>query len=335
MNDARIVKRCEPLDLRILEEAADWLMQLSESTCDADCHAFECWGQRSPEHAIAWARAHSLLNKLGCLPPALAMPALDRRSKARRRAVIVKMAATLAVAPAAWATWRTIDGQRWSADYRTAVGQQRKLQLADGSRITLNTASALDVHYGATQRMIRLRAGEIFVETAQESSAPYRPFSVQTPQGRMDALGTRFCVRHDHDTTHLAVLEGAVRITPANLCAAAGQVLHAGEKMAFTVDAVDQVGAVDHHFIAWTSGMLFADKMRLDDFATELARYRSGVVQVDPAVARVRVSGAFPIGDTDRALAMVVATYPVEVRTRLRGRWTSLVARAGGGAKNS
>lgn len=335
MNDARMVKRPEPPDLRILEEAAEWLMQLSEGACNEDCDAFERWGQRSPAHAVAWARAHSLLNKLGCLPPALAMPALDRTSKARRRAVIVRLAATLALAPAGWATWRAIDAQQWSADYRTAVGQQRVLRLADGSGITLNTASAVDVHFSAAQRVIRLRAGEILVETAHEKAATYRPFSVRTPQGRMDALGTRFCVRHDGDTTHLVVLDGAVRITPANARAAAGQVLHAGQKVAFMADAIDKVGMADQDVIAWASGMLVADKMRLDDFATELARYRSGIVQVDPAVARIGVSGAFPIGDTDRALAMLAATYAVDVRTRLRGRWISLVARSGAGTKNS
>jgi len=79
--------------------------------------------------------------------------------------------------------------------------------------------------------------------------------------------------------------------------------------------------------IAWTQGMLVADKMRLADFATELSRYRSGIVRVDPTVANVRISGAYPVGDTDKALAMLVSTYPVDAMTRLRGRWITLVAR--------
>lgn len=320
--------RAEPIDPEILEQAADWLMQLSEGACDADYRACERWSQRSPEHARAWERAQLLLNKLGGLPPALAMPALNRAPQAGRRTAVARLAAMLALAPAGWAAWRVVDGRHWSADYRTAVGQQRVMQLADGSRVTLNTASAIDVVFSATQRVIRLRAGEILVQTAQENAALYRPFSVDTIQGRMEALGTRFCVRHEGDTTHLAVLEGAVRITPRNGGAAAGQVLHAGEQVAFTANALDNVRQADQAGIAWTHGMLVADKMRLFDFAAELARYRNGIVRVDPAVAHVRVSGAFPIGDTDQALAMLVATYPVEARTRLRGHWITLVARA-------
>lgn len=318
----------EPIDPRILEEAADWLMQLSAGARDEDYRACERWSQRSPEHARAWKRAQLLLTKLGGLPPALAMPTLNRAPQAGRRTAVTKLAALLALAPAGWLAWCVVDGQQWSADYRTPVGQQRLLQLADGSRVTLNTASAIDVHYSASQRGIVLRAGEILVQTAHENAATYRPFSVRTSQGGLEALGTRFCVRCDGDTTHLAVLDGAVRITPAEGGAATGTVLHAGEQVAFTANAVDNIAEADHDVIAWTGGMLVAHEMWLVDFAAELARYRSGIVQVDPAVARVRVSGAFPIGNTDQALAMLVATYPVDAHTRLRGRWISLVARA-------
>ena len=73
--------------------------------------------------------------------------------------------------------------------------------------------------------------------------------------------------------------------------------------------------------------MLVADRMRLTDFAAELSRYRSGIVRVDPTVAHVRVSGAFPLRDTDKALAMLVSTYEVDAITRLRGHWITLVAR--------
>lgn len=323
-----MMSRPAPIDAYILDEAADWLMQLSTGAfIDEDRIACERWRQRSPEHARAWARAELLLNKLGGLPPSLAMPALNRSTQAGRRATLLKLAAILAVAPASWGIWRVINAQEWTADYRTATGERRDLQLADGSRVTLNTATAIDVHFNTRSRIIKLREGEILVQTAHETSAIHRPFSVKTSEGWMEALGTRFNVHQENRSTHLAVLEGAVRITPKSGSDAAQQIIHAGQQVSFTAHAIGQVRDADDVVIAWTQGMLVADKMRLADFAAELARYRRGIVHVDPAVADVRVSGAFPVADTDQALTMLVSTYPIDAKTRLRGRWITLVAR--------
>ena len=67
-----------------------------------------------------------------------------------------------------------------------------------------------------------------------------------------------------------------------------------------------------------------ADKMRLADFVAELTRYRRGFVRYDPAIADLRISGAFPISDTQRTLNMLVQTYPVLVSGHLNGYWVTL-----------
>jgi transmembrane sensor len=82
--------------------------------------------------------------------------------------------------------------------------------------------------------------------------------------------------------------------------------------------------SADGSLTAWTQGMLVADGMRLGDFARELARYRHGVVRCDPAVAQVRISGAFPLDDNRRALNMLALTYPVKVSTHLGGYWVTI-----------
>lgn len=319
------MRRPDAIDPLILDEAADWLMQLCAGASDEERRACERWSKRSSEHARAWARAQLLLDKLGGLPSSLAMPALNREPAVGRRAAITRLAAILAIAPASWGIWKLIDAQDWMADCRTAVGEQRVMHLADNSEVTLNTATAFNVHFNASLRNINLRNGEILVQTAREAAAMYRPFSVNTTQGRMEALGTRFSVRVEGDSTHLAVLEGAVRITPT--LNAKQQILHAGRQVTFTQEAIGEIRAADEVVLAWTRGMLVADSMRLADFAAELSRYRSGIVQVDPAIAHIRVAGAFPLRDTNQALAMLVSTYPVDAKTRLRGQWITLVAR--------
>lgn len=100
-----------PLQARVLDEAAEWLMRLHDSgATDADRAACERWRQADPQHALAWERAERLLGKLGGLPAGLAMPALDRpRShRAQRRAAVARLAALLAVAPAGWLAWQEI-----------------------------------------------------------------------------------------------------------------------------------------------------------------------------------------------------------------------------------
>lgn len=307
-----------PIDPQVLEQAADWLMQLHAGDASArqrrDC---ERWRQSSPEHARAWSRAEKLLGKLGSLPPELAMPALDRSRSPARRAAVLKLAALLATVPGAWLLF---DHSGWRHDYRTATGERRDIVLADGSRVHLNTATALDVRFDAGERLLLLRGGEIFVATSPDAQG--RPFVVQSAQGRMQALGTVFSVRQDEGHTRLAVQASRVRVTP--LAGAAPRIVDAGQQVVFTQAAIGQPQMLDTGALAWQRGMLLADDLRLADFAQELARYRPGVIHCDPQVADIRISGAFPIADTDAALVMLVSTYRVLARTRLGGYWVTL-----------
>ncbi|MDB6060275.1 MAG: Fe2+-dicitrate sensor [Verrucomicrobiaceae bacterium] len=318
------MKAMAPIDPRILDQAADWLMQLhGNAASDTDREACARWRQLSPEHARAWARAEMLMNKLGGLPPLLAMPSLDRPSNPARRAAIGKLALLLAVTPIGFAGWRLIEVQDWTADHRTAVGQRRELALADGTQLHLNTASAVDIRFDAEQRLIYLREGEILIRTAPDTATTYRPLRVQTAQGRLEALGTFFSVRQEAGRSHLAVIEGAVRIEPRDSIASQ-EIIRAGQQGFFSAHSIAPITAGNETDLAWTEGMLMADNMRLGDFVTELARYRGGFMRCDPAVADIRVSGAFPLSDTDRALTMLVATYPVTATTRLRGYWVTI-----------
>jgi len=311
-----------PLAAEVLEEAAEWLMRLSENDLsDNERAEWERWKISTPERDRAWARAQLLQNKLGGLPPSLAMSALDRPGNPERRAALGKLALLLAVMPVGWGSWQLAKTQQWTADHRTRVGERRELLLADGSRITLNTDTAIDVRFDNQQRLVHLREGEILVQTAQDAS---RPFLVSTRQGRMQALGTRFTVRELSPRTHLAVLEGAVKVELAENSQTAPLIVNAGQRTDFSAQTFGTLTATDRNAGAWTQGMLMADKMRLADFVAELSRYRRGFVRCDPAIAGLRISGAFPISDTQRTLNMLVQTYPVHVGGHLNGYWVTL-----------
>ncbi|MDY4301027.1 FecR domain-containing protein [Pseudomonas salmasensis] len=305
-----------------LEEAAEWLMRLSENELSASERAeWERWKVSSPERGRAWARAQLLQSKLGGLPPSLAMSALDRPSNPQRREALGKLALLLAVMPVGWGSWKLAQSQQWSADYRTRIGERRELTLADGSRLTLNTETAIDVQFDNQQRLVSLREGELLVQTAQDAS---RPFLVSTRQGHMQALGTRFTVRERGARTHLAVLEGAVNVMLADNSQSAPLIVNAGQRTDFSAQQFGTLTLADRNVSAWTQGMLMADNMRLADFVAELTRYRRGFVRYDPALANLRISGAFPIADTQRTLNMLVQTYPVRASGHLNGYWVSL-----------
>ncbi|GAB7529251.1 FecR family protein [Pseudomonas sp. 3A(2025)] len=314
-----------PPDHTALEEAADWLMRLSEGELnDQESAEWERWKTSSPERSRAWARAQVLQNKLGGLPPSLAMSALDRPGSPKRRAALGKLAMLLAILPAGWGSWKLAETEQWSADARTAVGQRRELALADGSTIILNTDTAIDIVFDASQRLVHLREGEILVQTATDSLPLPRPFLISTRQGRLQALGTRFTVRERQQRTHLAVLEGAVKVELADNRQVSPLIVNAGQRTDFSSGSFAQVTPADRYTSAWTQGMLMADKMRLADFVDELTRYHRGFVRLDPALADLRISGAYPISDTQRTLNMLAQTYPILVSGHLNGFWVML-----------
>ncbi|WP_175650370.1 FecR domain-containing protein [Pseudomonas sp. Marseille-P9899] len=311
-----------------LEEAAEWLMCMGEGdVSEAEQAAWRVWRSSSPDRERAWQRAELLMGKLGGLPPTLAMSALDRPGNPGRRAVITRLAMFLALAPASWLGFNLSERQGWMADYRAAIGECREIILVDGTQVFLNTDSAIDVRFDPDQRLIRLVRGEILVQTAADSAVPARPLRVATSEGRMQALGTRFSVRERAGRTYLAVLEGAIRVEAGSAAFVTPLVVKAGEKTDFDARATAPVSRVDETVTAWTQGMLLADKMRMDDFAAELARYGRGFVRCDPAIADLLVSGAYPINDRRRTLNMLAATYSISVTEHMSGYWTLLAAR--------
>ncbi len=203
-------------DTAVLEEAAGWLVRFqSETLSAADRAAFERWRGRSAAHAAAWARVEDMLRSFGQVPPDLGARTLRQLERPGRRQALRSGAGLLLLGPAAWLAWRELPWHEWSADARTATGEQRRMELADGTRLLLNTATAVDIQYTAEQRVIWLRAGEILLTTGKDPAPVHRPFIVRTAQGSVQALGTRFMVRDERDGIRVAVFEGAVAIRPA------------------------------------------------------------------------------------------------------------------------
>ena len=374
----------------VRKEAVAWYARLCSGTItDAERAAWRQWQAAHPDHRRAWQRIESMRAALLQVPANIAAPALRMTEHARSRRQALRGVALLAsTGTLGYVAWRGAGEQGFArpllADYRTGIGQQSEVVLADGSLLVLDTATAVDVRYTGTERVVRLWAGAVLIETAHQrqpqQAADPRPFIVQTAHGSVTALGTRFTVRQYDDPldgqsggyTEVAVLEHAVAIRagaaagagaaaagagvsdpargnpaagdpavgtpalsgPAAGGAAAGNpaatnavhqpvLLRAGQQVRFTSSRVEAPQAAPDHAGQWRSGHLLVNDCSLAEVLAELSRYRHGRLGCDPGVAGLRISGVFPLTDTDRALALLTRTFPLRQRSLTR-YWVTL-----------
>ena len=307
----------------LIGEAADWLVRLGQGNlCATEQLDFERWRNRSPAHAAAWQRAESVMQTFGAVPQSLRGAALHGLEKNDRRRALGRLAVLLAAAPAAWMLYRELPWQNWSADIRTATGEQKHMTLADGTELVLNTASAVNLVFSASERRLRLLAGEIMVTTGKDPSPHYRPFIVETAQGTVRALGTRFTMRQEPQQTQVAVLADAVEIKPLHDHRTTR--LTAGQSAVFGSDGLaGEVRAADPAAALWERGLFLAQNLPLPVLLREMGRYRSGILRCHPQLATLRVSGAFSVMDSDATLRLLERTLPVHINARTR-YWVTL-----------
>lgn len=319
-------------DRRILAQAAEWFVLLaSGEASDEERRRWHAWRMAHAAHELAWQRAAGSTARFAELPPDQASAALHAlsqpaglKSPARRKG-LAQLVVLLAVGLGGWQGYR---GSDWSADLLTAIGEQRETALADGSRLLLDTDSAVDIEFSAKIRLIRLRRGQIMIATAPDPAASHRPFVVETAEGRVLALGTRFTVQQESGRTRVSVLEARVVLQGWD-ATGDSPLLGAGQSARFSRDGLLEQRPAPDADSAWTQGMLIANDLRLADLLAELARYRPEPLICDPAVAELRISGAFPLRDTDRVLAAIAHTLPVQIdrQTHAGGKSGLLVRR--------
>lgn len=331
MRGATVYAQGQPIDLAIAMQAAEWLATLmSGETTPAEKTAWQQWRQAHPDHERAWKHIESVSGGLRELDGPASRQALARRpaSPISRRGSLRLLAWVSAVGLTGWFGARSEYAPGMAraalADLSTGVGERRELTLADGSRLHLNSGSAVNIRYTGTQRLLQLVRGEVFIATARETGIPYRPFLVETAHGHAQALGTRYSVRQADGSTLVAVEEGAVRLMPRH--GNASPVLRAGQGGGMTAQNALPAHAVSPDIWAWRQGLLLADAMPLRDFLHELSRYRHGLLGCDDAVAGLRISGVFPLADLDAVLLSLPDSLPVDVRLRTR-YWVQVEAR--------
>ncbi|ATP49390.1 iron dicitrate transport regulator FecR [Pseudomonas putida] len=308
-----------PAELNAISVAARWYARLhSGIATDADRSAWNDWLVADPAHRQAWQRMAAVGEQMARVPSALAAPALRGAERSRRqllRSVVILVPAT----SLGWLGWRSDTSQQLLADYRTAVGERRAFRLPDGGSLLLNTDTSVNLKYDGQQRVLELLRGEILVTTAADPAQ--RPFIVRTGHGQVRALGTRFLVRSQALEGDVAVLEKAVEVRASSGALAVR--VEAGQSIAFSDRSVGAIRRNDASVGAWQQGSIIALDRPLGELLADLSRYRTGVLRCDPRIVQLKVSGAFPIDDTDRALAALETGFALRV-TRYSRFWVTV-----------
>lgn len=336
----------------ILQQAAEWYALLESGLAgERERAGWQRWLAADPLHAAAWRRVEHISGQFRSLPQAPARAALMTGQPHSRRA----FAAMLVAAAGGLALWKLAPhagepddlAAGSNASYDSAVGQLRRLRLPDGGALLLDTDSAVTLAYDGGARRIVLRRGRIHIDTAPDNRLPARPLLVETGQGVLRALGTRFEVALLDGCTRLRVEQGAVEITPRR---SAARVVPAGAAAQFDAAAIEgdtrpapaanqpaaanagndrAPGTADSAATAapaWTRRLLLADNLPLGDFVHELSRYRRGYLGCAPEVAGLRLVGAYPLADHASVFAMLEDSLPVTVRQILPW-WVTITGR--------
>ncbi|CAM4061055.1 Protein FecR [Pseudomonas reidholzensis] len=315
-----------PLD-SVTEQAIDWMVELNARTPDAALlRRLEHWLGQDPRHQQAWDRLQQRLGR-----PCAALRALDQRAPGQagearrlllqptrsRRDVLRSLAGLGLLGGGLWAGWRSDSAQAWLADLHTAAGQRRTYTLDDGSRLSLNSASAVDLLFDSQQRLVVLRHGELLIQVASD---PRRPLRVRTAQGQVEALGTRFLVSQEPAATRVVVLEHSVR---ASLVDGRHQDLQQGQAALLRPSGIERLGGEQQQRAAWLDGKLEVLDEPLHAVIDALRPYQRGYIRLAPTIRDLRVQGVFPLDQPQQALAALAETLPVELESY--GPWLTLI----------
>lgn len=315
------------------EEAADWCVRVAEAPLNADeQQAFDTWistpdNAKAFEDALAiWQSAEVVAEKPELLH--IRAEALENYRRANRqrwsrpsggwfwRAGIA--AAILLIVMTSFLALRNP-----MQLYETGIGERRIAILADGSRLSLDAATRIEVRLRDDRRELRLISGRAKFDVAKD---PLRPFSVIAGDKLVIATGTSFSVEMLRSQVriflyegHVAVLEKPAGATKPELVrlkamAVADQALIPGSELITSIakSTATLVAGDASRSLAWESGQLSFDDEPLLSAAERLNRYsQEKIVVADQATANLRVNGVFNAGDTAAFVEGVTALYPV------------------------
>lgn len=333
-----------------------WELLHGESASSADDREFGEWVVRSPERVAAYLQTARLVRacrsrdlrwptttaevliREAKAAPSDARPLIPGRPSSRERSgrdtnrfrvrgALAVAAVVLIVVALRWFPAQT------SRQIKTTIGEQRFVLLEDGSRVTLNTASRIEVDLRKDRRIVRLIAGEVLFEVAHDAA---RPFEMNVGHAVLRDVGTQFNVDMRPSGTTVTVVEGEVAVDPQAPGVDRNTSLHGGERYAMQgvvlLAARDRivigrsgVGPLQHDIdlaatVAWTQRQLMFEHRSLSEVAEEFNRYNVDRIEIDSVeLRRQEVTGVFQAQDPASLLLFLSRIPGVEIREGVDG----------------
>lgn len=313
----------------IEERAADWMVRRDRGLTAAQERELARWLEDDARHAAVFDALAATWTLMGEVTPAVAV---SRGRSWRWLPATLAAAAALAVGFAGWTQWtQQADAARsgaYALKAETEVGALRKVELPDGSVIQLNTDSAVDVRFEATERRVRLTRGEAHFTVAKNRT---RPFIVSAAGVDVRVVGTVFNVRLRTESVDVLVTEGQVRVGSDS--APVSDALTAGQKVSIALGAPVSAPVVApvavaapeiKQVLAWQEHRLDFDATPLVEIVAEINRYnRHKLAIADARLNDQRFGGSFPAGDYETFVRMLEENFGVVAErgsnvTRLR-----------------
>ncbi|HET7329316.1 FecR family protein [Dyella sp.] len=309
-------------------EAQHWLLRLTSGSATMhDATAFEHWCGQSPAHVEAFAQTRRLWENLGPAadawmaaeqtrtaapapaPRAAALPRTQPRMS--RRAFLgaaIAASAALVVLHPPLQLWPSLTDM--VADYRTATGEQREIDLGHGVVVQMNTQTAINMRTSSDQAIgIELLGGEIQVKSTGARAAAV---SVFAGNGRVDVGTMAKCnVRCDATDVQVTGLEGATTLRYQGQVA----VLQTAQRAQYGEGGVGRVTPADIDAVmAWRRRVLIFDGQPLADVVREINRYRPGkVILANDALAQRKVQARFSLNQLADVAALIQDAYGAKV----------------------
>ncbi len=298
-------------------QAADWFARLNKLDVPyADMQAFKAW-LKAPDHKKAydevdafWRQTEAVKNDPDI--KAVMADVLDRtapqsrsRDVRRGRYGLAFAVVLLAAVAGGYVLW----GPKV---YSTGVGEQRTVQLADGSTVVLDTDSQVSVRLTGSRRDIRLSRGQALFDVAHDSA---RPFVVTAGATSVTALGTRFDVRREASGATVTLVRGAVEVRERSGNGAARVWrLAPGQRVATQLTAPAPAPVDVDTATSWTSGRLIFHAVPLRAAVAEFNRYERQKIEVaDGPVGDELITGVFAVGDTNTFVGSVADLHDLSV----------------------
>jgi transmembrane sensor len=275
--------------------AADWsaLRRMSENWSPERQAELDAWLTQSLAHRIAYLRIEATWRRTDRLA-ALRQPmqetadhGVDRKTLWLRTAAAIGFVILVGV----------VAGNYFVRPYgqliETPKGGQERLTLSDGSRVELNTDTAIRINFDNRTRAIELVRGEAFFQIRHNTA---RSFVVTAAGHRIVDLGTQFLVRMGPESLRVALLEGRARLESARSRQHA-VVLSPGD-IAVATEDITRVSKTSERELsenlAWRRGVIIFRNERLDEAAVEFNRYGGPqLIVADADAAKLRVNGTF------------------------------------------